>query len=335
MKPCFDLNISCQRTLALAVSVLLVFLPGCAAMRAQQEIDTLKDQFIAIQQASEFMRLERFKRDSKCRGAHENFAKLSLPPLESEYRSSGAKFPDSQLQAVLDYIRHAYMVQRYMDERKVTAETALTVMGDLVLPPALPPESDPFNGCILSLGRPPDKPTSPQGGKVADSFVFYWQSRDWREAEQAALKILDTYLPKEKRTPFVRFLFDYTLELSHTLSERVEHSEITVLQAIKALNAGGEYLRQQAKQYGAQLREKLVRAKEQDQQTLMNAVAIGLGVVATAALVLNVDANYRIANAQTAMARAMQLQAAEAQAPIRCVYTPPGRYSSSGYIYCR
>jgi hypothetical protein len=336
MNPAFDLsNLKTHPIIAVALSVVLVLLPGCAARMAQQEIDTLKEHAIAIQQASEFMRLDRLKRNSKCRGAHETFAKLILAPLETEYRSSGPKLPDSQLQPVLDYIRHASIVQKYMDERKVTAETALTVMGDLVLPPALPPEIDPFNGCFLHLGRRLDKPATYQGGKLADNFIFYWQSRDWREDVQAGLNIWDKLLPPEKRTPFVRFLLDYSLALALTLNERQENSEITLLQAIKAGNAAGQYLFEQAKQYGAQLRDNLIRAKAQD-DALLTTVAVGLGAVATAALVVaSMDANYRIANAQTAMARAIQLQALQAPAPIQYNYTLPGRYGTQGYIYCR
>jgi hypothetical protein len=211
---------------------------------------------------------------------------------------------------------------------------ALTVIGDLVLPRALTPEIDPFNGCMVLLGKPPDKPYTRQGGKPADDFVFYWQSRDWREGNQAVLKIWEKFLPSENRTPFDHFVFDYALTLSNTLMEREEKGEITLLQGLKAGNAGVAYLVEQAKQYGAQLRENLVRAKEQDNQTLLTAVAIGLGAVATAALVVNTYQNYRIANAQTAMARATELQAVQAQSPIRCTYTPPGRYGSPGYINC-
>ena len=69
-------NMKAHPILAVALSVLLVFLPGCAARMAQQEIDTLKEQFIAIQQASEFMRLDRLRRNSKCRGAEDTFIKL-------------------------------------------------------------------------------------------------------------------------------------------------------------------------------------------------------------------------------------------------------------------
>ena len=116
--------------------------------------------------------------------------------------------------------------------------------------------------------------------------------------------------------------------------ERGETGEITLLQSIKAGNAGVGYLIEQAKQYGAQLRENLVRAKAQD-DALLTTVAVGLGAVATAALVvISADANYRIANAQTAMANTMRLQALQAQAPIRCNYTLPGRYGSTGYISC-
>ena len=241
-------NMKRHPIIAVALSVLLVFLPACAARMAQQEIDTLKEQIIAMQQASEFMRLDRLKRNLKCRGAHETFAKLILPPLETDYRSSGPKLPDSQLQPVLDYIRHAYMVQKYMDEKKVTAETSLTVIGDLILPPALPPEIDPFNGCSLLLGRRLDKPATYQGGKLFDGFLFYWQPKDWREVDEAHLKILDKHLPPEKRTPFVRFVVDYILELSRTVNERADKGEITLLQLIKAGNAGEQYLMEQAKQ---------------------------------------------------------------------------------------
>jgi len=320
--------------IAVALSVLLVFLPGCAARMAQQEIDTLKENALAMQKAAEFIRLDRLERNPKCQGAHATFAKLLRPLLETEYRNSGPRLPDSELQPTLDYIRHAYRVQKYMDEKKVTAEDALTVMGDLVLPPALAPQIDPFNGCIVFLGNPPDKPFT-QGGKTADDFVFYWQSKDWREEVQAVVKIWDKFLPHEKRTPFDHFKLDYVLTLFNSLTERFEKGEITLLQSIKAKNAGGEYLFEQAKQYGAQLRENLVRAKAQD-EALLAAVAVGLGVVATAALVVaSIDANYRIANAQTAMANTMQLQALQAQAPIRCNYTLPDRYGSPGYINCR
>ena len=222
-----------------------------------------------------------------------------------------------------------------MNERKVTAETALTVIGDLVLPPVLAPEIDPFNGCMMLLGNPPDKPIAYQGGKPLDGLVFYWQSRDWREGNQAVMKILEKFLPHEKRTVFDHFVFDYSLKLSNTLMERGETGEITLLQLLKAGNAGLGYLFEQAKQYGAQLGQNLVRAKAQD-EALLAAVAVGLGVVATAALVVStVSANYRIANAQTAMANAMQLQALQAPAPIQCNYTLPGRYGTAGYITCR
>jgi hypothetical protein len=90
---------------------------------------------------------------------------------------------------------------------------------------------------------------------------------------------------------------------------------------------------EQAKQHGAQLRENLNRAKAQD-DALLTTVAVALGAVATAALVVNTYENYRIANAQTAGARAMLLQAAQPQVPIRCNYNLPGRYGSQGYIYC-
>ena len=179
-----------------------------------------------------------------------------------------------------------------MNEKKVTAETTLTVMGDLVLPPALPTEIDPFNGCIFDLGRPLDKPATYQGGKPADSFVFYWQSRDRRETNQAAIKILEKFLPSENRTPFDHFVFEYAMTLSNTLMEREEKGEITLLQWLKAGNAGMEYLIGQAKQHDAQLRENLVSAKAQD-DALLTRVAVGLGAVATAALVVStIDANY-------------------------------------------
>ena len=141
---------------------LSLLFPGCAARMAQQEIDTFNEQVIAFQQASEFMRLEKLRRISKCRGAENIFTKLSQP----------GGVPDSQLNAVLDYLRHAYIVQKYMNEKRVTAETALSVMGDLVYPPLLPPEFDPFNGCILDLGVPLDEPPTYRGDKFADDFVF-------------------------------------------------------------------------------------------------------------------------------------------------------------------
>ncbi len=221
-----------------------------------------------------------------------------------------------------------------MEEKKVTAETALTVIGDLVLPPALPLEIDPFNGCIILLDSPEDNPAIYRGGKFADDYVFYWLSRDWREGEAEQLKILDKYLPPEKRTPFIRLRVEYVLALTRMLNERVAKGEITLLQDIKAVNAARQYLEEQERQYRAQLREGLVRAKAQD-DALLATVATGLAVVATAALVLNADANYRIANAQTAMANTMQLQALQAQAPIRCNYTLPDRYGSPGHINCR
>lgn len=121
------------------------------------------------------------------------------------------------------------------------------------------------------------------------------------------------------------------MALSHTLNERTEKGELTLLQAIKALNAAGDYLAEQTKRHVAQLNENVIRAKAQD-DALLATVAVGLGAVATAALVVSTYENYRIANAQTAMARTMQLQGA--QAPIHCVYTPPGRYGSAGYVYC-
>lgn len=293
-----------------ALSALLAFLPSCAARMAQQEVDTLKEQFIAIQQASEFMRLERLKRGSKCQGAHDTFIKLI------------ARTPDPRLQPVLDYLRHAYAIHNYMQEKRVTAERALAVMGDLVLPPRLSQKTDPFNGCILLLGDSPNK-------RGDNKFVFVWDSRDWREREQAQLKALDKFLPPEKRTPFIRFAAEYVWELMDTLEERLENGEITLLQFIKALNAGDDYLDEQGRQYLAQLKENLIRAKAQD-DALLATVAIGLGAVATAALAVSADANYRIANAETARAAA-----AQAQAPIRCNYTLPGRYGTQGYIYCR
>ena len=61
----------------LVYTFCLVFFPGCAARMAQQEIDTFNEQFIAAQQASEFMRLEKLRRISKCQGAENIFAKLS------------------------------------------------------------------------------------------------------------------------------------------------------------------------------------------------------------------------------------------------------------------
>jgi hypothetical protein len=235
---------------------------------------------------------------------------------------------------MLDYTRQAYAVQKYMNERKVTAEAALTTIGDLALPPGLPAGSDPFNGCLFLVGRSLDQPSTAAGSKLSDKFIFYWQIRDWREAERVALKILDEFLPPEKRSPFARFGLDYSLALTRSLNERLDNGEITLLQSIKAFNAGGEYLRQQGRQYGTQLRENLTRAKAED-DALLATVAVGLGAVATAALVVNTYENYRIANAQTAMARAMELQTAQAQSPIRCSYTLPGQYSSRGYIYCR
>ncbi len=219
-----------------------------------------------------------------------------------------------------------------MEENDVTAEKALAVVGDLVLPPQLPQEIDPFNGCILALGVLLDKPATDQGGETADDdFGLYWQSRDWREAEQANLKILDKYLPPETRTPFFRFLLEYRLALSPTLAERKDKGEITLLQWLKALNAGAQFLFEQAKQHVAQLNENLNRAKAQD-DALLTAVAIGLGAAATTALaVVNTYENYRIANAQSAM----QMQALQAQSPIQCAYTQPGGYRSWGYVYCR
>jgi len=190
-----------------------------------------------------------------------------------------------------------------------------------------------FNGCLLLLNPSPNQPATSldQGGKLADDYVFYWQPRDWREAERVSMEILDKYLPRETRAPFIRFLFEYIMALLHTLNERTEKGELTLLQGIKALNASGEYLAEQAKRHVAQLNENLIRAKAED-DALLRTVATGLGVVATAAAAVAIaDANYRIANAETARAAAAQ---AQALAPIRCTYTLPGRYGSPGYVYC-
>ena|SRR5215813_10785133 len=139
----------------LVYTFCLFFFPGCAARMAQQEIDTFNEQVIAFQQASEFMRLEKLRRISKCRGAENIFTKLSQP----------GGVPDSQLNAVLDYLRHAYIVQKYMNEKRVTAETALSVMGDLVYPPLLPPSSIRSMGVFWiwvchSMSRPPTGATN-------------------------------------------------------------------------------------------------------------------------------------------------------------------------------
>lgn len=86
--------------IAAALSALLVLLPGCAARTAQQEIDTRKEHAIAMLKASEFIRLDRVERNSKCRGADATFAKLIRAPI-----------PNPQLQPILDYITHAYIMQ--------------------------------------------------------------------------------------------------------------------------------------------------------------------------------------------------------------------------------
>ena len=143
--------------------------------------------------------------------------------------------------------------QGVASEPAMSTPARLPLISGLVLPPALPTEIDPFNGCIFDLGRPLDKPATYQGGKPADSFVFYWQSRDWRETNQAAIKILEKFLPSENRTPFDHFVFEYAMTLSNTLMEREEKGEITLLQWLKAGNAGVEYLIEQGRQYGAQL----------------------------------------------------------------------------------
>ena len=108
---------------------LLVSLSGCAARMAQQEIDTLKEQAIALQQAREFIRLDRIKRNSKCREAHATLAKLILPSLETEHRSSRPKFPDSQLQPVLDYLRHAYIIQGTWKSERQPQKPPLLFLG--------------------------------------------------------------------------------------------------------------------------------------------------------------------------------------------------------------
>jgi hypothetical protein len=317
-------NTNPHSIIASALGVLLVLLLGCATRTAQHEIDTRKEHAIAMLKASELIRLDRVERNSKCRGGDATFAKLTRLPM-----------PDAQLQPLLDYITHAYMLQKYMNDKKVTAEAALTVMGDLVLPPALPAEIDPFNGCIFDLGRPLDRPATYSGGKPADGFVFYWQSRDWRATNQAAIKIFEKFLPSKNRNPFDHFVFEYAMTLSTTLMERQEKGDITLLQSLRAGNAGVEYLIGQAKRHDAQLRENLISAKAQD-DALLTRVAVGLGAVATAALVIStIDANYRIANAQTSMANTMRLQALQAPVPIQCNYTLPGRYGTQGYIYCR
>lgn len=79
-------------SVAVSLSSSLVFFPGCAARTAQQVIDSLKEQSIAMQGAVEFTRLERLKLNSKCRGAHDTFGRLISPPLEEEFRRSGPKF---------------------------------------------------------------------------------------------------------------------------------------------------------------------------------------------------------------------------------------------------
>jgi len=325
MNPLFELpNSKGHPIIGAALSVLLVFLAGCAARMAQQEIDTLKEQHIAVGQAWDLWRLEEIERNSKCRGAQDTFVKLS------------AQTQEPQVQPFFDYLRHAYVVQKYMDEKRVTAETALTVMGDLVSPPRPPKELDPFPGCMFVLGDPPERTvTYQQGQKFLDDLVFYWKSSDWRESEQARLTIRDKFLPPEKRTPFVRFLDEYISALTHMLNERAEKGEITLLQRINVINAAAEYLGQQMSLHDAQLKENLNRAKARD-DALLATIAVGLGAVATtAALAVNTYENYRIANAQTAMARAMQLHALQAQAPIVCNYTLPARYGTQGYIYCR
>ena len=72
-----------RRNIAAALTLLIGYLSGCAARTAQQEIDTRKEHAIAILKASEFIRFDRLERNSKCRGAHATFAKLILPPLET------------------------------------------------------------------------------------------------------------------------------------------------------------------------------------------------------------------------------------------------------------
>ena len=327
MNPSFGWpNMKAHPIIPVALSVVLVLLPGCAARMAQQEIDTLREQMLAVRQAAEEFRLDTVKRAPNCRGAHKFFIKFILRPDLPE-------FSDSRLWPLLDYHKRVLEVQQYMDEKKITVETALTVMGDLVLPPALPSESDPFNGCVMLLGRAADEPIVDRSGKFADDFGFYWGLRDWREDEES--KMLDKHLPPAKRIPFIRLRAEYASALTRTLNERIEKGEITFLQFIKVINAASRYLTEHIEQYEAQLRENLVSAKAQD-DALLTTVAVGLGAVATAALAVSaVSANYRIANAQTAMANTMQLQALQAPAPIRCNYTLPGRYGTQGYIYCR
>lgn len=307
----------------------------------------LSNRLLRFSKAVEFARLND-QPDPKCRGAEDTFKKLDAQtvifrdPIRARLKALGIEVPltveeqslaDPRLLAVLDYLRHAHSVRNYMEEKRVTAEQALMVLGDLVLPPPLPQEIDPFNGCLLLLDTPLN---TDQNVKIADRSVFSWQSRagDWREAKQTVTEIMDKFLPPETRTSFTRFIFEYAMEFSRVLSERLDKGEITLLQEIRALNAAAEYIAEQSNRHFAQLRENVIRAKAED-DALLTSIAVGLGTVATAAAtVVIADANYRIANAETARAAAAQ---AQALAPIHCVYTPPGHYGrwSAGYINCR
>lgn len=313
------------RSLFIRVWIAFTFLTGCAARTAQQVIDIQRDHAIALQHGAEITRLERLRRNSKCLSARAAFEKIDVKQVK-----------DPRVQAMVDYTKHTYSLQRYIVEKQTTAENALVVLGDLVVPPVLPKELDPFNGCVVLPGAPLEQPYKLPSGKASDNFIFYWQSRDWREDMQFALATFNKFLPAAERTTFDMFLLDYSLTLGNALQERLlDNGEITLLQYLRGGNAGIEYLRGQTLQYAEQLRGNLRRAKERDDQ-MLNTAAVALGGIATAALALAVvDSNYRIANAQSAAAVALRLQGLQAPTPIRCSYTVPGRYGTAGHITCQ
>jgi len=115
------------------------------------------------------------------------------------------------------------------------------------------------------------------------------------------------------------------------LYQRADRGELTALQFIRAVNAARSYMIQQETRYRNILRQNLAVAQAQDQAVLQG-IATGLAVVATAALVVNTYENYRIANAEGRIASAQELQAVQNQTPFNCVVTSGW---STEHISCR
>jgi hypothetical protein len=177
------------------------------------------------------------------------------------------------------YAKHFVEILTYQSTNKVTLKQALLAVGDIML---LPDDVN-VQGCSYRLGMSWDRVFSFGVG------VSYKEVRKWAQQTLTEQRVV--------LTPYRQAI----QAISNSLAERADAGQLTALQYISTLEAALKYLDEQTILHRQILDNNVQVAIARDQEVI-NGVAIGLGVISTAALAVEAYETYRMANALTYMA---------------------------------